>query len=270
VLVASFNCIAIFLSVLSLIPHLSLCPRRPLLRQPQSALLATPSLVLPSSASLSVHFVLSHPALSARSPVQVLSLFVMSLSKQISLLWSQYLNELDRNPVQTKSLTSAVLSVVSDVLAQTLTGKSLSTLDYQSLRHQFVLGLLFRGPLVHYWYTILEEAFKRLGFGPGSAKGESFSVAVGKVVADQTLFSPLFNVAYFFAIGALQSRPLASIQAQIAKEFLPIMMANYKVWPLVNLINFKVIPPNLRVLFGNLVGILWTAYVIKMTSGAKK
>jgi hypothetical protein len=45
------------------------------------------------------------------------------------------------------------------------------------------------------------------------------------------------------------------------------MIANYKIWPIVNLVNFKLIPANLRVLFGNMVGILWTALLITLTSG---
>jgi len=40
---------------------------------------------------------------------------------------------------------------------------------------------------------------------------------------------------------------------------------NYKVWPLVNILSFKYVPANLRVLFGNIIGIFWTAYVIKLT-----
>ncbi len=44
------------------------------------------------------------------------------------------------------------------------------------------------------------------------------------------------------------------------------MLANYKIWPLVNMINFKLVPGNLRVLFGNLVGIAWTAILISLTS----
>ncbi len=191
----------------------------------------------------------------------------MSLSKQLNVLWSNYLVELNSRPLQTKSLTSAVLSVVSDLLAQKLNGASLTSLDLISIRNQFLLGLLFRGPIVHYWYSILEEFFRRLGFS--GKKSESLSVAVGKVFCDQTAFSPLFTAAYFYALGFLQGRSISSVNSQLAKEFIPILLANYKIWPLVNLINFKLIPPNLRVLFGNLVGVFWTAYVIKMTSGKK-
>lgn len=34
--------------------------------------------------------------------------------------------------------------------------------------------------------------------------------------------------------------------------------ANWKVWPLINIINFKFVPPKLQVLFGNFVAIFCT------------
>lgn len=40
---------------------------------------------------------------------------------------------------------------------------------------------------------------------------------------------------------------------------MPLMIANLKVWPLVNILNFTVVPENLRVLFGNLVGVAWVS-----------
>lgn len=180
-------------------------------------------------------------------------------------LWKFYLSALDTTPLQTKSLTAAVLSLFSDILAQSLSGVPLSKLNTQSLKNQFILGLIIRGPIVHYWYILLEYMFSCAGLNSPPSRANSLSVALGKVVVDQTLFSPLFNLLYFYAIGFLENRSLVSIDQQISKEYAPVMIANYKIWPLVNIINFKLIPPNMRVLFGNIVGILWTAYMIKLT-----
>jgi hypothetical protein len=38
-----------------------------------------------------------------------------------------------------------------------------------------------------------------------------------------------------------------------------------QIWPLVSLINFAWVPPNLQVLFGNVISIFWTAYVVSVT-----
>jgi hypothetical protein len=79
------------------------------------------------------------------------------------------------------------------------------------------------------------------------------------------VFSIPFNLLYFLVIGALQGTPSAEVHAKIARDFIPLMIANYKVWPLVNVLNFKLIPAKLQVLFGNVVSIFWMSYVITMT-----
>jgi len=187
----------------------------------------------------------------------------MSLSK-INSLWDDYLEQLEKNPVVTKALTAAFTSVVSDILAQYLLGAPLTNLNWTSIRNQFLIGLFIRGPCVHYWFLALEEIFARLGYSSKKA-ANSFPVVLAKVFLDQATFSPLFNLLYFYVIGMLEGRSLPYIHDKISREFLMVMMMNYKVWPLVNILNFKYVPANLRVLFGNIIGIFWTAYVIKLT-----
>jgi len=187
---------------------------------------------------------------------------VMSLST-LNNYWEKYLECLEKKPVETKAVTAGVLSVVSDVLAQKLAGTPLSNLNLDSVRNQFIIGLLIRGPLVHYWYKFMEYLFRRLGYS--AAQQQETPVVVGKVLLDQTVFSIPFNLLYFYAIGAMEGRPTSAVNEQVSREFMPLMIANYKVWPLVNLLNFKVIPPKLQVLFGNLVSIAWMSYVILST-----
>jgi len=187
----------------------------------------------------------------------------MSLSK-LNTLWDDYLEQLEKNPVVTKALTAAFTSVISDVLAQYLTGTPLSALNYTSIRNQLLIGLFIRGPFVHYWFIVLEEIFARLGYGSKKASN-SMPVVLAKVFLDQATFSPAYNLFYFYVIGLMEGRTLQYIHDKISREFLLVMMMNYKVWPLVNVLNFKYVPANLRVLFGNIVGIFWTAYVIQLT-----
>jgi len=67
-------------------------------------------------------------------------------------------------------------------------------------------------------------------------------------------------------MGALNGQSLSQVQAKIAKEFVPIMLTSYKVWPLAGLVNFALVPPPLRVLFGNIVAVFWLIYLIKSTA----
>ena len=173
------------------------------------------------------------------------------------------MHALDTSPVITKAVTAAVLSVVSDMIAQTLINSS-HGYNLRSLFNQFVIGLFIRGPWVHYWYLLLDKMFAALGFAGKHA--DDWTAVVGKVLIDQLTFGPFFHFIYFVAIGILDGRDADSIYKHVQRDYLRTLLMNYTVWPLVNIINFKFVPPNLRVLFGNVIAIAWTTAFILATS----
>lgn len=47
-------------------------------------------------------------------------------------------------------------------------------------------------------------------------------------------------------------------------QLVPGLLANWKLWPAAQLVNFTLIPPEQRILFGNVVGICWTCIISNM------
>jgi len=66
------------------------------------------------------------------------------------------------------------------------------------------------------------------------------------------------NWLYFYVIAAFNGVPLAITHAKVAREFVPLLIDNWKVWPAVSLVNFAFVPPQLQVLFGNVISIFCT------------
>lgn len=62
---------------------------------------------------------------------------------------------------------------------------------------------------------------------------------------------------FFFAIGVLEGRTLAETREKVSREFVGLILMQWRVWPLASLINFKFVPPQLRVLTLNVVGVGW-------------
>jgi protein Mpv17 len=46
----------------------------------------------------------------------------------------------------------------------------------------------------------------------------------------------------------------------------PTLLANYMVWPAAHLINFSLVPLDLRILYVNVIAIFWTVYLSSMAS----
>lgn len=82
-----------------------------------------------------------------------------------------------------------------------------------------------------------------------------------KMVIDQGLFCPTF-LAVFYAYNALlEERSLAALKHKFRHAYIPTLLANYKVWPAVQIINFCLVPLNYRLLFVNVVALGWNAYL---------
>lgn len=47
-------------------------------------------------------------------------------------------------------------------------------------------------------------------------------------------------------------------------QMVPALLANWKLWPAAQLVNFTLIPEEQRILYGNIVGICWTCVISNM------
>jgi hypothetical protein len=49
------------------------------------------------------------------------------------------------------------------------------------------------------------------------------------------------------------------------QDFWPIMLAGFKLWPFVSILNFTVVPADKRLLVGSLFGVIWAVYLSLMS-----
>ena len=62
---------------------------------------------------------------------------------------------------------------------------------------------------------------------------------------------------------------LGDITRKIRRELFAVMKGNWSVWVPANIVGYGVIPLNLRVLFGSVIDIFWTAYLIAVVNRKK-
>lgn len=166
-------------------------------------------------------------------------------------VYSSYISALEEKPVLTKAVTTSLINAFSDIIAQWMEQRGSGTLDW-NIRRTFALGfwgLIFMGPYFHHWYLILERLFPvgRWSF-------------LKKILLDQTFAAAVFTVTFFIGTGVLEGQNGSQIVDRIRHKFWPTMYANWRVWPLVQCITFTVIPLTYRVLWVNIVTIMWVVY----------
>ena len=163
----------------------------------------------------------------------------VTLGHRVRRVLASYNASLTKRPIATKTLTAATIAAAGDLACQYLTHDRPSEelhVDWKRTG-RMVLFNLGVTPLVHYWYLGLTARF------PHSP--------VRRVVADQLLWAPAGLAAFLITNSALETGSFAAVPAALDRNFVPVLQANYAVWPLIQLLNFSYVPGAYQVLVVN-------------------
>ncbi|CAG8541225.1 6685_t:CDS:1 [Paraglomus brasilianum] len=123
-------------------------------------------------------------------------------------------------------------------------------------------------PIIQQWFLVLDRRFPipTQNIGLTSTIKHTMSAVAKRVVVDQICFAP-FGLAFFFcAMGAMEGHSVDKIKEKFRVSFVPALKANYCVWPLVQVVNFRFMPLRYRVPFTGVMGVLWTGYLSLLNS----
>jgi len=114
-------------------------------------------------------------------------------------LYTRYMHLLDTRPLLTKSLSSGVVSVLGDVLAQWIEAQKAHiplTLKWIRLSSFFLCNTLFVGPFLHVWWSQLWKLGRWMKHKHNASRRLQI---LAQLVVDQTCGVAMFFPAYFYA-----------------------------------------------------------------------
>lgn len=85
-------------------------------------------------------------------------------------------------------------------------------------------------------------------------------------LVDQLFFAPLFIGTLIGSIGLLQGGKPKDVIKKLEREFPEIMVANFKLWPAVQLLNFYFVPLNYQVVLVQIIAVFWNTYISLKTN----
>ncbi|CAJ0745853.1 7495_t:CDS:10, partial [Entrophospora sp. SA101] len=113
-------------------------------------------------------------------------------------------------------------------------------------------GLLIAGPVPAVWYRILDRYVKF---------ENPITGLLARVALDQMVFAPTFIAGFFLIQGILEGKTKLQLTRKLEKAYLPALLNSYKIWPIVQLINFRFVPLDHRLLVVNTVALGWNTYL---------
>ncbi|XP_071143876.1 mitochondrial inner membrane protein Mpv17-like isoform X1 [Mytilus edulis] len=193
------------------------------------------------------HTYLNHGRINGNFPLilkrREFSVFVMALALRI------YSHAYFRHPMSTCAVSTGTLMATGDCICQLVIERT-HNYDFRRTGRFLGFGLFIGGPIFRVWYKTIDKVFRGTKYAP-----------VKMVIADQGLFAPVFLPFFLGTMGFLRGETVDEFKNQVKKDFIPVMKANYKVWPAVQICNFMFVPLQHRVLAVNVVSIFWNTYL---------
>ncbi|KAF9647487.1 hypothetical protein BDM02DRAFT_2661218 [Thelephora ganbajun] len=187
-----------------------------------------------------------------------------------------YQQSFESHPHCTLAVTNGTFNALGDVVAQSV---QLLTNTQRKEYHQsmydpartirfFIFGFGM-GPLIGRWNTFLERRFPlRIG-RPSKLTNSSRASIVGltkRVSSDQLLMAPTGLAIFLASMGLMEGRDAQHIRGKFQDLYGQAIIANWQVWPLAQLINFRFMPLAYRVPFQSICGVFWTLYLSSLNS----
>ncbi|KAL7504496.1 hypothetical protein ACHAXN_002137 [Cyclotella atomus] len=175
--------------------------------------------------------------------------------------WKSYNAILNMAPIQTKAVTSATVYTIGDIIAQRTEGVEIGELDRGRIGRSLAAGLIGHGPLSHVWYQVSEDWFENVFHW---TEWWSF---VPKVAIDQTLWGPFWNNTYIVMLGIMQFQKPSQIWSDIKRTTIPLIVSGLKLWPLAHCVTYGLVPVENRLLWVDMVEIVWVTILATQASG---
>ncbi|RKF63830.1 Protein sym1 [Erysiphe neolycopersici] len=197
-------------------------------------------------------------------------------------------------PVLTMMVTNAILSGIADTVAQSITAIRAATsktikdsqnsdsdgIEFQdldrknsTLQHDAIIEPRLKPPpfdferlmrFIAYGFMMAPPQFKWFQFLSKIfpiSKESGLLPALKMVAFDQMIYAPIGVATFFTVMTVAEGGDRRAVSIKLRDMFIPTLKANYMIWPLVQMVNFRLMPIRFQLPFVSTVGIAWTTYL---------
>ena len=96
-----------------------------------------------------------------------------------------------------------------------------------------------------------------------------FGTAI-KVLIDQSTWGPFWNATYILMLGTMKFEKFDKIFDEIKRTSLPLIISGLKLWPLAHCVTYGLIPVENRLLWVDLVEIIWVTILATAAASSEE
>ncbi|KAL2256324.1 hypothetical protein VTK26DRAFT_1850 [Humicola hyalothermophila] len=166
-----------------------------------------------------------------------------------------YQARLVARPLLTQAITTSILFAVGDITAQQIVEKkTVEKHDIARTGRMALYGGVVFGPAAATWFKFLQ---RHVNLRSPNA------TMLARVAVDQGVFAPTFIGVFLSSMAVLEG---TAPREKLERNYAAALTSNYMLWPFVQMVNFKLVPLEHRVLFVNVISIGWNCYLSYLNS----
>ena len=146
-------------------------------------------------------------------------------------------------------VSCVVIHAVGDCLEQKLIERQMPYDYHRTVK--FAATGIFSGTSDHVWYYMLDKGF------PGV---NNRSVII-KVTLDQFFYTAFEIVCFFLIYNIIDGKGIKGGISELKEKYFEILTVSYVFWPILQLVNFKFVPLSLRVIYSEVMSLIWCMYL---------
>ncbi len=160
------------------------------------------------------------------------------------------------HPYRSAAAVSGAVYGLGDLTAQAYEGRGLRDLDAARLLRSAAAGAVAHGPLSALFYERLDRL---VVLSSALGNGDAWFAPLFKVGVDQTLWAASWNALHLSLLGAMRLESPAAVGRSVAGSGWDVLRAGWRLWPLVHLLTYTVVPLSGRLLWVDAVDLGWVS-----------
>ncbi|XP_030568869.1 mpv17-like protein [Drosophila novamexicana] len=158
------------------------------------------------------------------------------------------------HPMAKGVVTYSLMWPTGSLIQQTLEGRNLKTYDWARALRFSLFGGLYVAPTLYGWVRLTSAMWPQT----------NLRIGIVKAITEQISYGPFACVSFFMGMSLLELKTFPQAVDEAKQKVLPTYKVGLCVWPVLQTINFSVVPEHNRVVFVSICSLMWTIFLAYM------
>ncbi|XP_039961987.1 uncharacterized protein LOC126758725 [Bactrocera neohumeralis] len=184
----------------------------------------------------------------------------MVVPMTVNFLKSKWRLFASAHPLAKGVIAYSIVWPTSSFMQQTLEGKQLKDYDWMRILRFGLFGGCYVAPTLYGWLRVASAMWPQTNLRIGALKA----------IVEQASYAPFASTSFYFGMTMLEGKGIEAAKAEVKDKFPKTLRIAIFIIPVLQTINFGLIPEPNRILFVSFCSLFWITFLAHMQKQGEK